>query len=99
LRTRVKECYQSDDIRMQVEKLLKLYPYCHIDSSEEFLTWKNDNWAVLLRNIDSIEFFENKAVLHCEKGTMYDEYTLVEFHEQYISFSNSFSASTIRIKS
>jgi len=102
-RIKIQDCYQSYEIKMQVQKLLKLYPYCHLDDNGEYLYWAKNRGSVIgsvhLRNIDSIQFLENKAVLHCENGTQLDGDTAVEFSEKQISFPEKFGACFFRMDS
>lgn len=73
--------YKNEMVRQQVENLLELYPYCHIDESGWLLGWNSGKYTedILLSDIDSIEFLVDKAVLHSEKGTRFG-YNEVEFY-------------------
>lgn len=94
---------QISDVRMDVEKLLKLYPYCHLDDRGEYLCWERTRGSVLgsvlLSDIYLIEFFENKAILHCDEGTLYDGYTEIEFSEKYINYPEASGYGYFRLDS
>ncbi|NBK22875.1 MAG: hypothetical protein EOM68_12695 [Spirochaetia bacterium] len=79
----MEKLYKNDEVRQQVEKLLKMYPYCHIENNGLLLAWDSVKYSedIYLGDIDSIDFHEQTAVLHSLKGTRFG-YNEVTFYEK-----------------
>jgi hypothetical protein len=61
-----------------IERLLSEYSYCHVTGNELLWNCGINSERIKVAHIDSIEFLEDKAVLHSEVGTWMG-YTDVEF--------------------